>query len=161
MSPKKAAKRPGGAPQKVPGGFDRALYVRMNQPLSEQLEKLTEARSEAAGVVLSKADVARGLIQKAMGDHMRDEERNEKLAQMDDTCRIEEGWSQGIMRDHITDYFLASEEKRVEVSSTLEEATRENCDIYTAAIPCGQWRHKWPPGLRKAILAMWRTPKDE
>ena len=159
--PKRKSKRAGGAPQKVPGGLDRALYVRVNDTVSAELERLTAAKSKAAGVNLSKADVARGLIQTAMAAHLNDEARREKLEAMSMTDRIEEGGSQSLMKEHLTDYFAADDTRRAEVSRRLEDATGQCVDILAGNIPCGEWRHKWPPGVRKAILALWRTPKDE
>ena len=44
---KQRTRRAGGAPQKVPGGFDRALYVRVNETVSAELERLTAAKSKA------------------------------------------------------------------------------------------------------------------
>lgn len=66
MSKSQVKKRRGGAPQKVPGGLDRALFVRANEDLLAKLEELRESRSRAAGVTLSKADVARQLIAEAI-----------------------------------------------------------------------------------------------
>jgi hypothetical protein len=159
--PKPRSKRAGGAPQKVPGGFDRVLYVRVNASVSAQLERLTAARSKAAGVNLSKADVARSLIQKAMAAQRNDEGRLEKIEAMNMTDRIEESGAQSLMKEHLTDYFAAEDSRRTEVSRRLENATANGVDILAGDIPCGEWRHKWPPGVRKALLALWRTPKDE
>jgi len=159
--PKRRSKRAGGAPQKVPGGLDRALYVRVSDTVSAELERLTAAKSKAAGVTLSKADVARGLIQTAMGAHLNDEGRREKLEAMSMTDRIEESGSQSLMKEHLTDYFAADDARRAEVSRRLEDATTRCVDILAGNVPCGEWRQKWPPGVRKAIRALWRTPKDE
>src|SRR5215213_2424693 len=140
--PKHRSKRAGGAPQKVPGGLDRALYVRVNDTVSAELERLTAAKSKAAGVTLSKADVARGLIQTAMGAHLNDEGRREKLEAMSMTDRIEESGSQSLMKEHLTDYFAADDARRAEVSRRLEDATRR-----CTAGPC--------PPKRSCLLRAW------
>lgn len=59
------ARKKGGAPQKAPGGLDRALYVRANKELLLQLDRLAERKSKELGVTLSKADVVRSLIVEA------------------------------------------------------------------------------------------------
>ncbi len=61
-----AAKRRGGAPQKAPGGLNRALFIRANDELIGKLERLAKLRGAKAGVVLSMADVARSLIVEAI-----------------------------------------------------------------------------------------------
>jgi hypothetical protein len=159
VAKKTAPKHKGGAPEKVPGGLRRGLYVRVNADLMGKLDRLTEARSLEAGVTLSKADVARGLIGKAMEAQITDGMRREKLGKMDDVDRMEEAWSQSLMRDHITDYFMASSVRRLDVLREIQRAEKENRDLISDDLPCGEWRHKWPPGLRKAIVALWSTPK--
>jgi hypothetical protein len=65
MARSPAPKRKGGAPQKVKGGLDRALFVRANDELLQKLERLQKLRSDAAKVTLSQADVVRALVQEA------------------------------------------------------------------------------------------------
>jgi len=50
---------------KAPGGLDKVLYVRADAELLDRLDRLQQQRSKQAGVVLSRADVARALLREA------------------------------------------------------------------------------------------------
>lgn len=62
----KAPARKGGAPQKVPGGLTRVLYVRANKSLMVKLERVRGARSRTYRVNVSIADVVRALLEEAI-----------------------------------------------------------------------------------------------
>lgn len=65
MKPNKAQKR--GAPPKVAGGLSKVLYVRANDDLLDALDALVEKERESRpGRVISRADVARDLLYRAV-----------------------------------------------------------------------------------------------
>jgi hypothetical protein len=62
-----------GAPPKFGDGLDKVLYIRVNDDLLRDLDRLTEqARCERRGRAISRADVAREILYRAVAG--RDDE---------------------------------------------------------------------------------------
>lgn len=61
-----AAKRGGGAPQKTPGGLKKILYVRAPADLVAALDRRVEADRKSTGFSVSRSDVARTLLTRAL-----------------------------------------------------------------------------------------------
>lgn len=57
----------GGPPQKARGGLNKVLYVRADEKLLRELERLRQRRSERSpGVTLSRSDLARAILWEAI-----------------------------------------------------------------------------------------------
>ncbi len=56
-------KHKGGAPTKVPGGLDRAIYIRADAKTTAKLKAITRALNRSSGRRLSMADAVRWLIE--------------------------------------------------------------------------------------------------
>ena len=158
--PQMARKQRGGAPEKVPGGLDQVLYLRAGKDLLAKLEKVHAARNKDAAVTLSKADVARSLIARAVEEDMQQQQRQAKLSGAQEVDRFEEAWTQAILKTCVTDYFASTEAQRLAVFKDLEQAVAERSDIISTAGAHGvEFRHRWPEACRNALLAIWRTPR--
>lgn len=92
-----------------------------------------------------------------MGDDVEDARR----AGLGEGGQTDEDVAQRLIREHLLEYFEASEEQRAEVSRDIEEAEARGEDLVAAHLPWGEWLHKWPLAARNAIRALWRTPKDQ
>jgi hypothetical protein len=55
-----------GAPEKVPGGLTKVLFVRCARDLVVRLDRATERESRRVGYRLSRADVIRKLLEEAL-----------------------------------------------------------------------------------------------
>jgi len=75
---------------------------------------------------------------------------------------IEASITESVLKAHIPVYFSSSEEKRLEALAEMEEAEREQRRIVSSpTLPVGEWNIKlWPAPARQAIIALWRTPRD-
>jgi hypothetical protein len=51
-----------GAPRKAPGGLGRVLYVRVDDPLLEALDRRQQELTRETGVTWSRADVVRQIL---------------------------------------------------------------------------------------------------
>lgn len=67
-SGKRVSKKRGGAPQKTPGGLKKILYVRAPADLVAALDRRVDVERKATGFSVSRSDVARTLLTKALSD---------------------------------------------------------------------------------------------
>lgn len=73
---------------------------------------------------------------------------------------LETTHTESVFKAHLAEYYRCSEAQRVAYLEEIERAERERCSVIGEGLPCGEWRLKWPLPARQAILALWRTPRD-
>ena len=79
---------------------------------------------------------------------------------MTDRARLDESVSRLLIEHHLVLYFTASEEQRVTMLASLEDAVQRDVEITAVTDPSAvEWRKSWPTAARAAILAVWRTPR--
>lgn len=74
--------------------------------------------------------------------------------------KADEGTTQALLKRHITLYFASAEVERAAIQRTLERAEQLGEDIEAGAAPPGEWRRRWPAAARRALLALWSTPRS-
>jgi hypothetical protein len=78
---------------------------------------------------------------------------------MSDADKADEGVAQPLFRRHVTLYFASHESERVVIHRDIERAEQLGHDIEAGASPVGEWRSRWPIAARRALLALWATPR--
>ena len=66
MTRRNAAAPKRGAPRKAPDGLDKVLFIRADDALIEKLEQLRDKFTKEKGVVVSRSDLVRKILNDAI-----------------------------------------------------------------------------------------------